>query len=62
MSFLRRTLFNLWYYRKPPWDTGVSPPELMQFIGSHLMETDILSAAAAFEDARPWADKKPSLN
>ncbi len=35
MSLIRRTLFNLWYYRKPPWDTGVSPPELIEFIGSH---------------------------
>ena len=32
---LRRLFFNLWYLFKPPWDTGVSPPELMEFIGSH---------------------------
>ncbi len=37
-------------------------PVGLQIIGRHLMETDILSAAAAFEDARPWADKKPPLN
>jgi len=36
-------------------------PVGLQIIGRHLMETDILSAAAAFEDARPWADKKPPL-
>jgi cyclopropane fatty-acyl-phospholipid synthase-like methyltransferase len=27
--------FNLWYLRHPPWDTGISPPELMDFIQSH---------------------------
>lgn len=27
--------FNLWYLRRPPWDTGVSPPELLEFIDSH---------------------------
>ena len=30
-----RLLFNVWYYFRPPWDTGVSPPELMDFINSH---------------------------
>ncbi len=34
MSFLRRLLFELKYYRNPPWDTGISPPELMRFIAS----------------------------
>ena len=34
-KFLRRLFFNLWYYRRPPWDTGVSPPELVAFIESH---------------------------
>lgn len=24
--------YNLWYFRSPPWDTGVSPPELLQYI------------------------------
>jgi cyclopropane fatty-acyl-phospholipid synthase-like methyltransferase len=24
--------FHLWYYRHPPWDTGISPPELHEFI------------------------------
>jgi SAM-dependent methyltransferase len=32
MHFLRRFFYNLWYYRKPPWDTGISPPELIEFI------------------------------
>ncbi len=25
-----------WYLRKPPWDTGISPPELYAYIASHL--------------------------
>lgn len=33
--FSRWLLFNLWYFRQPPWDTGVSPPELIGFIQSH---------------------------
>ncbi len=37
MSFLRRLRFNLRYYRNPPWDTGVSPPELMDFIKGYSM-------------------------
>jgi SAM-dependent methyltransferase len=37
MSFLRRWKFHFWYYRRqpPPWDTGISPPELVDFIASH---------------------------
>lgn len=31
----RRLIFNLWYLRKPPWDSGISPPELLEFIQSH---------------------------
>ncbi len=27
--------FNLWYFRRPPWDTGISPPELLEFMASH---------------------------
>ena len=34
MGFLRRTVFNIWYYFNPPWDSGISPPELMAFIGN----------------------------
>lgn len=29
---LRKLFFSLWYLLKPPWDTGTSPPELMDFI------------------------------
>jgi cyclopropane fatty-acyl-phospholipid synthase-like methyltransferase len=32
MSFLRRILYFFWYLRRPPWDTGISPPELLQFL------------------------------
>ncbi|MDX1378915.1 MAG: class I SAM-dependent methyltransferase [Anaerolineales bacterium] len=31
----RRLIFNLWYFRKPPWDSGISPPELIEFIDTH---------------------------
>lgn len=32
---LRRLSFHLWYFRQPPWDTGISPPELFEFIQGH---------------------------
>lgn len=32
MSFLQRLIFNLWYFRNPPWDSGISPPELLAFL------------------------------
>ncbi len=32
---LRRILFSLWYIRRPPWDSGISPPELIEFINDH---------------------------
>jgi len=37
MNFLRRLKFHLWYYRsqRPPWDTGITPPEVEKFIASH---------------------------
>jgi ubiquinone/menaquinone biosynthesis C-methylase UbiE len=35
MRFLRRLNFNLWYLHKPPWDSGITPPELFEFIQSH---------------------------
>jgi SAM-dependent methyltransferase len=31
-SIIQKLLFSLAYFRKPPWDTGVSPPELLDFI------------------------------
>jgi cyclopropane fatty-acyl-phospholipid synthase-like methyltransferase len=32
MSVIKRLFYELFYLRKPPWDSGVSPPELMEFI------------------------------
>jgi SAM-dependent methyltransferase len=32
---VRRLSFNYQYFRQPPWDTGVSPPELFEFIRDH---------------------------
>jgi len=34
-DLIRRLEFHLWYYRRPPWDTGVTPPELRDFIRQH---------------------------
>lgn len=34
-NVFRRLLFHYWYFRKPPWDTGISPPELLEFIQTH---------------------------
>lgn len=31
-NLFRRLLFQYWYFRQPPWDTGVSPPQLLEFI------------------------------
>lgn len=32
---LQKLFFHLMYWRKPPWDTGISPPELIAFMESH---------------------------
>lgn len=32
MSFLRRVIYYIWYFRRPPWDSGITPPEFMEFI------------------------------
>ena len=34
-NLIRRFLFHYWYFGQPPWDTGVSPPELLDFIQNH---------------------------
>ncbi|MFT3895462.1 MAG: class I SAM-dependent methyltransferase [Anaerolineales bacterium] len=34
-NLFRRLLFQYWYFGSPPWDTGVSPPELLEFIKTH---------------------------
>ncbi len=35
MSFFRRFIFNLWYFGNPPWESGITPPELIEFIQTH---------------------------
>jgi SAM-dependent methyltransferase len=30
-----RLTFDLWYLFTPPWDTGISPPELLEFLRTH---------------------------
>lgn len=35
MSFYRRLLYAWLYLRCPPWDTGVTPPEVVAFVQSH---------------------------
>jgi cyclopropane fatty-acyl-phospholipid synthase-like methyltransferase len=35
MGILRRLTFLLWYYFNPPWDSGISPPELLEFLDAH---------------------------
>ena len=35
MNLLRRINFNIWYFWRPPWDSGISPPELVDFISKH---------------------------
>ncbi len=32
---LQKLFFHLMYWRKPPWDTGISPPELIAFMQNH---------------------------
>jgi SAM-dependent methyltransferase len=32
MSLLSRIVFALWYLRRPPWDSGITPPELLDFL------------------------------
>ena len=34
-NLFRRLSFHYGYYGQPPWDTGVSPPELLEFIDAH---------------------------
>jgi ubiquinone/menaquinone biosynthesis C-methylase UbiE len=34
-NLIRRLLFQYWYFSQPPWDTGISPPELIEFIRQH---------------------------
>lgn len=41
--------------------TKAGLPVGMQIVGGHLGEANILRLAAAFEEARPWAHKRPPL-
>jgi SAM-dependent methyltransferase len=34
-SLFRRLFYTISYLGKPPWDTGISPPELLEFLESH---------------------------
>lgn len=34
-NIVRRLTFEYLYFRQPPWDTGISPPELLEFIQEH---------------------------
>jgi ubiquinone/menaquinone biosynthesis C-methylase UbiE len=34
-NLFRRLLFQYWYFGRPKWDTGISPPELLDFIDTH---------------------------
>ena len=34
-NLFRRLLFQYWYFGQPKWDTGISPPELLDFIQHH---------------------------
>jgi len=40
-NLFRRLLFHYWYFRQPPWDTGVSPPELLEFVQKHKRSTPV---------------------
>jgi len=35
MHLLKKIYFQIFYFGKPPWDTGISPPELHAFIKEH---------------------------
>lgn len=35
MKLPRRLFFNFWYLLNPPWDTNITPPELIDFIEHH---------------------------
>jgi len=35
MAWFRKLLFEYYYLGSPPWDTGITPPELERFIAGH---------------------------
>ncbi|MBN2386635.1 MAG: class I SAM-dependent methyltransferase [Anaerolineales bacterium] len=34
MSLIKQLLFNLWYLRHPPWESGIIPPEVEAYIAA----------------------------
>ena len=34
-NLFRRIVFQYLYFQNPPWDTGISPPELIEFVQTH---------------------------
>jgi len=35
MGLLQKLFFQIWYLRKPPWDTNQTPPELYEYIAAN---------------------------
>ena len=44
------------------WITGLENLERLQIVGALGDEVSVLKASAAFEEARPWADKLPPVS
>lgn len=36
MKIIRKLYYTLFYLKDPPWDTGITPPELLEFITNHV--------------------------
>ena len=69
------TVRNAWYPYTLPFNLSGNPavslpcgfasdglPVALQLIGPHLADAQLLHAAALFEAARPWADRRPQLS
>ncbi len=35
MNLWRKLFYSLFYLRRPPWDTGITPPEVEEFVQNH---------------------------
>jgi cyclopropane fatty-acyl-phospholipid synthase-like methyltransferase len=35
MNLWRKLFYSIFYLGKPPWDTGITPPELVEFVHNH---------------------------
>ena len=55
-NWLRKTLFNVWYFQRPPWDTGISPPELVEFISDTTPIKQGKWSPGAHIPVRPYAE------